>query len=382
MKTVGLFGLTFHSENKGCSALAHSFLEILANLYKDEKIKVMVFTEGGNKPIENKYNNLDIESVRYRFKDLKTLVHMKQKIKQCNYVFDFTEGDSFSDIYGIKRMIKVSFTKLMTISGKVPLILGPQTYGPFKSKMAQRMAKKIIKKSYYVCARDIMSAEKMKEQTGREIDSYTDIAFALPQAEVEYSLEDKPKLGINVSALLWNGGYNGENQFVLALDYKEYITKLIEKIVKENKYQVHLIPHVITSIYDNVENDYKICKQLEEKFESVVAAPPFDTPMEAKNYIAYMKIFTGARMHATIGAFSSEVVTIPFSYSPKFEGLYNGVGYPYVIHGKTMNTEEAVEKTLEYIKNSEELKNKQQNSMKLINDKLGKLYKKLSEITK
>lgn len=47
-----------------------------------------------------------------------------------------------------------------------------------------------------------------------------------------------------------------------------------------------------------------------------------------------------------------------------------------------MNTEEAVEKTLEYIKNSEKLKNKQQNSMKLINDKLGKLYKKLSEITK
>ena len=33
-------------------------------------------------------------------------------------------------------------------------------------------------------------------------------------------------------------------------------------------------------------------------------------------------------MHATIGAISSGVATIPFSYSRKFEGLFGNLEYP------------------------------------------------------
>ena len=74
------------------------------------------------------------------------------------------------------------------------------------------------------------------------------------------------------------------------------------------------------------------------------------------------------------------VPTIPFSYSPKFEGLFNSLNYDYVIHGKTMSTEEAVNKTMEYIHNIEEISEKQQISLKLIGDKLERFYNKIQKI--
>ena len=102
--------------------------------------------------------------------------------------------------------------------------------------------------------------------------------------------------------------------------------------------------------------------------------------MQAKKYISEMDVFVGARMHATIGAFSSVVVTIPFSYSVKFEGLFESVDYQYIIHGKTMDLEEALTTTIKYIEKCEELSEKQQYSMKIVNKKLNDFYKKMEMI--
>ena len=84
----------------------------------------------------------------------------------------------------------------------------------------------------------------------------------------------------------------------------------------------------------------------------------YDSPMEAKGVIAQMDVFIGARMHATIAAFSSGVATIPFSYSRKFEGLYHDLGYPYLISGEKTSTEDAVKTTLQWIKDANLLREK------------------------
>lgn len=380
MRRIGLLGLTFFSGNKGCSALAYSFLEIINNLTKGNETEVIVFSEGVTGEVENNSRHIKIKVVEYRIKDVKSVMNLKKEIRKCECVFDFTEGDSFSDIYGIKRMLRVSLAKLFVISEKVPLVLGPQTYGPFHSFIAKKLAKYIIKKSYYACARDKVSAHNMEILTGKPMDYYTDIAFALPKSDDDYELNQGLKVGINVSALLWNGGYNSKNQFGLSLDYQQYILRLIDEIHNQFDYEIHLIPHVISADYKSIENDYRICREIADKYTDVIAAPPFETPMEAKRYISQMDVFIGARMHATIAAFSSGVVTIPFSYSIKFEGLYESAGYEYVIHGNTMNLEEAVDTTIEYINQQNELSDKQKASMGIINNKLSSLYSYLEKI--
>ena len=55
-----------------------------------------------------------------------------------------------------------------------------------------------------------------------------------------------------------------------------------------------------------------------------------------------MDVFMGSRMHSTIAAISSGVVTIPFSYCHKFESLYEKIGYKYLLSATKLSTEEAL----------------------------------------
>ena len=95
----------------------------------------------------------------------------------------------------------------------------------------------------------------------------------------------------------------------------------------------------------------------------------FSSPIEAKSFISGMDIFIGARMHATIGAFSSGVATIPVAYSRKFRGLFKGIGYDYLIDLCSMSTDEALNTTIKYVQNYKELKDNTEKSMELIEQK-------------
>lgn len=95
---------------------------------------------------------------------------------------------------------------------------------------------------------------------------------------------------------------------------------------------------------------------MKKEFPNLHYLEPFDNPISAKSFISQMDIFIGARMHATIGAFSAGVATIPTAYSRKFKGLYESLGYKYVVDLAELNTHEAVELTVEYVKRYKELK--------------------------
>lgn len=147
-----------------------------------------------------------------------------------------------------------------------------------------------------------------------------------------------------------------------------------------DKYEIHLIPHVICNDYNNIENDIKACNELKEVYNECIVAPSFNTPIEAKSYISNMDIFIGARMHSDIAAYSSEVAVIPFSYSRKFEGLFNSLNYSYCINGREISTEEALEKTLEYINNYKLLQRETHEGMKIANSKINKFYKEIYKL--
>ena len=379
---VGLLGLVFKSGNKGCSALAYSFLKLLKEAAKENNKKVILNIISYSDDDLSELKDEIVEDVKvtvYHFKSIKSQIDVRKQLKKCDYVFDFTEGDSFSDIYGIKRLLVNSNLKIACINSKIPLILGPQTYGPFNKKISKIIAKKILKGAYEVFARDELSRKYVKELSGRDVESLIDVAFVLPYTKNKIA-SDKLKLGINISGLLWNNGYTGNNEFNLKVNYKEYCKQLLEKI--GDKYEIHLIPHVICNDYNNIENDIKACNELKEVYNECIVAPSFNTPIEAKSYISNMDIFIGARMHSDIAAYSSEVAVIPFSYSRKFEGLFNSLNYSYCINGREMSTEEALEKTLEYINNYKLLQKETHEGMKIANSKINKFYKYILELFK
>ena len=73
--------------------------------------------------------------------------------------------------------------------------------------------------------------------------------------------------------------------------------------------------------------------------------------MAAKGYISAMDVLVAARMHATVGGVSSGVATIPVAYSRKFRGLFDNIGYDYVLDVKLLDTNDAVNQTLKWVKN-------------------------------
>jgi NAD(P)-dependent dehydrogenase (short-subunit alcohol dehydrogenase family) len=73
----------------------------------------------------------------------------------------------------------------------------------------------------------------------------------------------KPRIGINPSGLLWNGGYTGNDQFGLKADFQDVVSKLIESI-DPDRYDIVLVPHVLHSPVYHVEDDNKVCRWLGE----------------------------------------------------------------------------------------------------------------------
>lgn len=350
---VGLCGLTLLSGNLGCSALAYSFIKILADSY-DGNINLFIFEKTvSNNICFNEYSNIkNIYHKEYHIHDLKNLFNLWQYFEKCDVVFDFTEGDSFSDLYGFSRFFSTTLLKFFAIKKCGNLILGPQTYGPFEHKIVKYIAKYILQKCDYIFSRDIYSSNIVKDVANKECIEIIDVAFALPYKKQSNILENKIKIGINVSGLLWNNDLN--NKLNLKVKYRDYIDQLISEYIKDSQYEVHLIPHVIAK--EIVDDDTFVLDLLKSKYPKCKVAPLFENPMSAKEYISSMDVFTGARMHATIAAFSSNTPVIPFSYSRKFEGLYDTLRYPYCINGKSLTTKEAIEKTKNYIARYQELK--------------------------
>lgn len=373
---IGLMGFEFSSANKGCEALVYSFLNVIKEMLTTSDV-VYNFsgTELGHVP--ECFNEINFMNIYPKLNDFK--FEYIRFLKECDIVFDVTMGDSFSDIYSKEYYDYLMRHKRISQLLCKTYILLPQTYGPFNEKDSAKKAFKIFRNSTKIYCRDEISQRLLIDKfniTDSELAS--DMAFVLPYDKGMYAFSGREKIGINVSGLLYKGGFNKENQFNLSLDYKALVNQILSTLSR--KYEVHLIPHVIDLKEDAYDDDYKICKILQEKYPETILAPAFNTPIEAKSYISNMKIFVGSRMHSTIAAFSSGVVTIPISYSRKFEGLFNSLNYEYVINGREETTESAYLKILQYIKDFDKLRNIQEKSLEIIKEKNNKFSNSIRNV--
>lgn len=380
MKII-LLGLEFANPNLGCQALAYSFAEIAEKAVKNNGIdceyESVVFYQFD--PIRMNDSDSRITSKKINYKSLGFWRSLKKDFKNSDLIVDFTGGDSFSDIYGNKRFRLATLVKFFAVKSKTPLLLGPQTYGPFKSKLNRKFAAYIIKKAKWVFARDLTSAKYAKEISGRDVDVSIDVAFSLPYKKAELEQTDKIRIGINVSGFLWEGGYaNIDNP--VKVEYQKYCLKLLEYFKSSGKYQVYLIPHVGTISAEGIENDLAASLALNKQYPETIVVKDIRTPMDAKNFISAMDLFIGARMHATIAALSTGVATIPFSYSRKFEGLFGYLDYPYVVSGTTEETEAAIEKTIRWIEDKNELVLSAEKAQEKIQIKKNEFLKIISKI--
>lgn len=328
------------SDNLGVGALSVSEIaiirEIAATLHHPIQITVMDWKDKRAPYVSG-------DDIRVRDLDGKVMLNPRgffAQARRADIMIDIGGGDSFADIYGGRRLRRMFVLKYLTHLAGTPLVMAPQTIGPFTKTSSRVLAKLSMRLCKIVATRDALSLQAARDMgVTREILLASDVALRLPFEPAIERTSGPVKVGLNVSGLLMGGGYTGQNEFGLLMDYPSLIRDLIAHF-QSLKCEVHLIPHVIIADGRMVaEDDYRASEALAAAFPGTILAPAFASPSEAKSYIAGMDFFAGARMHACIAAFSTGVPVIPMAYSRKFAGLFGALGYDHTVDCTTEDTE-------------------------------------------
>lgn len=390
-KRIILANTTINRGNKGCSALSYSALYFIDKVLKERGVEYDIYLTDSGHYVKGNYsvdvggNNISYKAISYPlrkgYKVIKDWVLFPWTLKNLNffkkadYILDIGQGDSFSDIYGKDRFEDIDRIHRLARLINKPYCLLPQTIGPFSNQNIRKKAVISIAKANVVMARDKMSYDYVKNNVRgqNQIAEYIDIAFYLPFVKTEFDRR-YTHVGLNINALLWNGGYSGNNELGLKDDYQNVVRNIIDFFLRLDKVKLHLIPHVVNQ-ERVLENDYSVSVDLVNEYrnENLVVAPFFFSPIEAKNYISGMDFFMGARMHSTIAAFSSGVPVVPMAYSRKFNGLFGDtLSYKYFVDLKASDSKTILEFIQECYKNRDNLMKAIQSQQRLIEER-GKL---------
>ena len=351
VKTISI-GLLWHSANSGnlgVGALTVSNLALArqaaAEAGLSPRFRILGFVDPGAPPY---VVDPDVELLPLNAKAMLPGGRYWRGLADLDCVLDIGGGDSFADIYGAKRFGFLWLSKAMAIARGVPLLLSPQTIGPFTRQPQRMLAAAALTRAELVMARDPMSLDAARGMAPRaRVVQAVDVAFALPFEPRKKRRSETTEVGINVSGLLFNGGYSGANEFGLQVDYPAYTRRLIAALLQRPGTSVQLICHVNSDALPQ-DDDRRVADRLAAEFPGVVRVADFPSPSAAKSYISGLDFLIAARMHACIAAFSSGVPVVPVAYSRKFTGLFEGVlGYRHLVPVTGLDTDQAVAFTLD-----------------------------------
>ena len=331
---------SLRSGNLGVGALTLSNISIMRSVAEkmqiDLDLTVLTMREGYTDPIASDVGEFEI--------DTRSLLNPRgfgRVVKDLDCIVDIGAGDSFTDIYGAKRFAFMWLSKMIARSVGVPVILAPQTIGPFSKQPQKMLASIALNSAFATLARDEQSLSAARELAPKaDVRLSVDVAFRLPFSGPEDRSNRGPiKVGINASGLLCRQAETGENKFALSYDYLSLQRKLIEFWLAQDGVEIFLISHA-NSAGDAGDDDGARSDRLAAEYPECHRVPDFAGPCEAKSFIAGLDFLVAGRMHACIAAFSAGVPVVPVSYSRKFAGLFGLLNYSLVTPMHNVTTDQ------------------------------------------
>ena len=300
------------SPNLGVRVLARGSRELLQGVWPDAEFEFADFTSRPPQVPWGRVRSLVKEHALDR-------LGMRAWLEGFDVVWDTRSGDSFSDLYGSHRHAVMSTVHEIAVRSGLPVVLAPQTIGPFTSLRGRLLARRSLRRSALVFARDPVSAAHAA-RLGRPVDATTsDLAFAIPSPVVTLHRD----VVLNVSGLLWQ-----DNPHLDAERYRGAVRALVAELLARSR-AVTVLPHVLDS-HDR-DNDAPAVEALVHEFGADLhVAEPRDLD-DARAVIAGCRALIGARMHACLNALSTGVPAIAMAYSRKFGPLFEELGWPHSI---------------------------------------------------
>ena len=165
-----------------------------------------------------------------------------------------------------------------------------------------------------IITRETLTGEALqREGVTTPVKLCPDPAFQLKKNKVLLSPNFSPEntVGINLSPLILKYG----NADLILKNFEN----LVHHIIENTALQIAFIPHVVVPGND----DRTVMKPIFDKFEQTHRVVWIDdySCSDLKGFISHCRFFLGARTHATIAAYSTEVPTIAIGYSMKAKGI-------------------------------------------------------------
>lgn len=314
------------SSNLGVRALARGSRDLLRRVWPEVEVE---FVDFGHRP-----DALRFGRKRSMIRERVLNEHgMMRWFRSFDLVWDTRSGDSFADIYGLDRHIKMSLLYEFAAQAGVPTVLAPQTIGPFTTRLGRGLARRNLRRSSLVYARDDASG-RAAAGLGRVVDEVTtDLVFGIDQP----TAGERRDVLLNVSGLLWNANPHVDHE-----RYRDSTRAIIDRLMTDGR-SVTLLPHVLDS--PNADNDVPVSQQLVEEYGGAIDLHTPTDLDDVRRAIVAANLVIGARMHACLNALSTGTPAIALAYSRKFGPLLNGLGWPHVVALK--DAPEVVTKVLE-----------------------------------
>ena len=386
---VCILGAAFNTPNMGVSVLAAGAIRCVLHRFPEARITQLDYGREGydfqfshdDKPIHVRFLNIRFSKKIYLANNIAILILLAlvsrliplrylryrllsangcmKEILEMDLALSLAGGDSFSDIYGVRRLLYVSLPQLLTLFAGKRLILLPQTIGPFQHVISKAIAEYILRNAEIVYSRDRTGEKATRALLGlTDNDSKLrfcyDLGFdvdpvrppaldivGLPSGRVSESFI----VGFNISGLLMMGGYSQNNMFGLQFAYDKLVLRLIDLLIEKRSASLLLIPHVLgTSGESDLPASERIFEDLRSKYEGRIGLLRSKCDYsETKYLIGECDFFVGARMHACIAALSQNVPAVSIAYSDKFVGVMEAIGFAdLVVDPRRMDEDEIV----------------------------------------
>lgn len=265
---------------------------------------------------------------------------LRRWLAEFDLIIDTRAGDSFTDIYGYRRFLTMDRMLDLAYRQHVPIIMAPQTIGPFTGRLGLSLARRSLKRANISIARDSASSG-FASAIGSPVDLLaTDVVFALPQPDSSGSQGD---VILNVSGLLWRSGPHVDWRL-----YRSTIRSLYDRLVADGR-SVVLLPHVLAS--DSPDQDVGAIEEFVATLPQAANVATPTTLEEVRQIMRDANLVIGSRMHACLNAISVGTPAIPIAYSRKFAPLLNDLGWKWTVDLRSSS--EPVKEVLEIANHSD-----------------------------
>lgn len=344
-KYIVISNFRLEQPNRGNAALCYgsfSFLLEKGLLHKGQSLAIFhVFKKFWKlRNLRTHTETVELEGSKWEYKEFPVFFLEAWLIKKLGIILPFTPfgrhvkevaleaadygGDGFADIYGTPLFFnRMNQTELLR-KADVPLVMLPQTIGPFKDKQNERVALDVMRYASEVYVRDRAYVKEL-DKAGIKYTVSKDISAFMKPQPWDIDIKDNA-VGLNVSGLAYHNNFKD-----LAGQFDAY-PELIDRIIshfQQKGCNVYLIPHSYDYQLPDDNDDMTACREAYDRHADKTGLYVVDKDMlapEVKYVISRMTFFMGARMHANFAAIYTGVPVFGMAYSYKFAGAFAANG--------------------------------------------------------